>query len=138
MKRKLAKFIFLILFGIVIISCKKNNTDLIDITDHIWELKYLKVNGDKKKPEIKYLLEFKNDSLFMMDFSVNAAGGFYQIRKKGEIEFSNYHAFTEKCCDNDFDRQLSTRLVKTSKYEVIGDELFINGTEEEWKFIKNQ
>lgn len=138
MKKLILAIILYNLIGIVIISCEKDDTDSIDITHYDWKLNYLIVNGSKENPSQNYILEFQNDSLFMMDFSINTAGGYYRIVKKGVIEFHNYHAFTEICCDNDFDELLSSTLLKTNEFEVIGDDLTFTGTDEIVAFEKNK
>ena len=127
---------------VILLSCAKNNndwkdyTDSLDITEFIWRLEHLKINGDIKAHETEYILHINNDSLFMMNFSVNGAGGFYKIIENGKIEFWNYHAFTEMCCDNEFDAKLSTTLIKTKAYKVLGNDLIIFGDSEELMFMK--
>lgn len=123
-------------------SCEKDNgnmvdyTDSINITEYSWKLSYLKINGVKDIPKTGYTLEFNSDSIFIMNFSVNMAGGYYQIKKKGEIEFFNYHAFTEKCCDSEFDQKLENSLVETNSYKVLGNDLVLTGDIVELRFVK--
>ena len=127
MKKILLQIISICFVGMLICSCEKDKSEFIDITDYAWKLKYLTINGKEESSNQTYILEFRNDSLFMMDFSVNMAGGFYKTENKGHIVFYNYHAFTEMCCDSYFDEILSSTLMKTKNYTLEGNDLTFIG-----------
>ena len=70
-------------------GCQKDKTHELDITKFHWELNSITKNGEKhEKPNEDfhrsnaYILWFSSASTFMLNTSVNYAGGYYKIESK--------------------------------------------------------
>ena len=125
------------------ISCKKDLTDSINITESNWQLKSIVTNGKKYKAskedpsqENAYLLIFNNDSIFSLNLSVNYAKGNYNIFSNGAIIINSYQASTKICCENDFDNKLIETFSTVTSYKVINNTLTFKGEKGEIKFTK--
>ncbi|MBL4651971.1 MAG: META domain-containing protein [Flavobacteriales bacterium] len=124
---------------ITTVSCQKDKTDTFDITQSKWKLKYISINNTKITPLERrwhmYVLEFTNDSFLQLNLSVNSGGGKYQISSLGNITIA-LDAYTELCCDNDFDLQLIGVAKQITTYKVLGNKLIFKGSDTEIVFKK--
>jgi heat shock protein HslJ len=124
--------LFIAILPLMAISCEKDKTDTLDITEHKWELKSVTIGSETFQPKenkSRYVLEFVNDSAYTFNLSVNDGGGIYKIPSKGEITIKSVF-FTEKCCENDFDERLLEIFPKNINYtyKVEGSTLTIKNT----------
>ena len=108
-------------------SCKKNE-DADFLLQNEWKIKSIFTNKETLKPQKKthreeaYILKFNNDTFFDLHTSVNYAGGGYIITSVGNISI-NYDIFTEVCCENDFDKQMTNVMNSVNGYYCKGNKL---------------
>lgn len=133
-------FCCFIVVPMLIISCKKDKTDSLDITEFKWKLKSLTINNETDTPSEKkkssYILGFVNDSIFSLNLSVNTGRGGYLITANGQIIISSYGAGTKVCCENDFDLKLIDVMNAVTAYQVKGNKLILKGDKGEAEFKK--
>ena len=135
--------ILTILLTAILIGCTKENVSETDIALHRWKLNSVTKDNISLVPDMDnfvedaYLLEFNSDSTFHMSTSVNSAGGKYSIETIGKIKVHNYHAFTEICCETEFDDVLLAAFVQVSSYETTGNLLIFKEIDLEIDFGKN-
>jgi META domain len=127
MKSSIQYFLLLVAVLLAFQGCKKDALVEIDITAKDWKLVSLTLDGEKSIPVKQYELRFTSDSSFIMSFSRNLAGGKYKLGTDNSIEVSNYHAYTEVCCDNEFSEKLQEAFSQVNRYENHGNRLEFSG-----------
>jgi heat shock protein HslJ len=137
------RLVIIIPLILIMISCRKDRTQEIDITKYKWELQSVTATGsaqeipeEKKKRENSYILSFQNDSFFSLALSANSAGGHYIIKTKGNITVNSFGAMTEVCCDTEFDNKLLNVIKEVTTYTVGGSTLTFKGAKGEVEFKK--
>jgi heat shock protein HslJ len=133
-------FLLIAISALIVMSCNKDKTDIFDITEHQWKLMSVTVENETFKPKenkSRYVLEFISGTHFSFDLSINDGGAKFEIHSKGEIDIEN-GAFTEICCNNEFDEKLLEVFPKNNvfTYTVIGNTLTLKSTDGEVKFKK--
>ena len=123
-------------------SCQKDKTLDINITEFEWELNSITDDGNKvKRPsgdfhrDDAYILRF-SDSTFVLNTTVNSAGGHYKIITKGEINILSYGVMTMVCCETDFDEKMISVFKGMTSYTVKGKTLTFKGDNSEVEFKK--
>ena len=115
-------------FAIAILSNCKKNEDMDFLLQNEWKVKSIytgkkTLNAPSKNfREEAYILKFINDTFFDLHTSVNYAGGGYIITSVGNISI-NYDIFTEVCCENDFDKQMTNVMNSVNGYYCKGNKL---------------
>jgi len=130
---QLILLLFLSLF--LMNSCKKEQTGT-DFLQKEWKVKSV-TNGSKYSVpsgemfrEEAYILKFVSDSAFIMNTSVNYAGGKYQIVSEGHIVISHYGEWTEVAASShqrNFDEQLVLAFNGTMTYSYTKNKLIFRG-----------
>jgi len=122
---------------VLMASCEKEITDETDITKSAWRVQFIEVDNSKTNTPDKdahgnqikstaYILDFSNDSICSMSFSINQGGGKYYIESVGVIDII-INTMTEICCDSDFDTKLSQLFSEMREYKVINNTLILEG-----------
>ena len=126
-QRKYLILIFTILVGLIMWSCKKEDSN-IDIESNNWEIVKIKNQGESTYTNAteSYILVFVNDTTYTLKLDVNNCGGQYKIVQNGKISF-NTMACTEICCDSEFAENLVLLLSKMTEYYGKGNELILEG-----------
>jgi len=133
-------FTYAIAFTLMV-SCSKDKTLDLDITQSNWELEAVEYADDTYSVDELlsdydvpkknlYLLKFKSDVTFDMSTFNNAAGGSYSIPSKGDITV-HYQEFTEVGAPleiSNFNKKLIEVLNSSTTYTVKGDKLTIVGS----------
>jgi hypothetical protein len=127
------KTVFFLCIIVALSSCKKND-DKDFLLQNEWKIKSISIDKETLKPSSKtfrgeaYILKFINDTNFVMNTSVNYAGGRYQIVSEGYIRI-NYQEWTEVGNTIDeqryFDEQLLNILNNVNSYYYKGNKLFL-------------
>ena len=88
--------------------------------------------------EEAYILKFANDSCFVMNTSVNYAGGKYQIVSDDDIVITDYHEWTEVAGSyGNFDNQLISVFNGEMSYSYTKNKLIFRGDKnKEIVFVK--
>lgn len=118
-------------------SCEKEQTDMDFLRDQ-WKVqsvtnegKRFKTPSDKTFREEAYILKFVNDSNFVMNTSINYAGGNYQIVSEGHIIIGHYGewslAYEGKEYLRDFNEQLLSAFNGTMTYSYTKNKLTFRG-----------
>lgn len=140
--------LFFIIFAIIAsCSCRKDTIDEIDITKWTWKLKSVTTNNETFKPQKNeyfrdnaYILDFENDSTFLLNTSVNYAGGIYKIVNKGVINIFSFNEFTKVGTVDNSEKELNNNLLavfrEVTTYEVLGNILTFKGSKGEVEFKK--
>ena len=120
MKQNLLHFLLFLIFSLTIFSCEKDKN--IDSIIGKWEV--ISVYKDSiivpKNIEIKYNLEFRNDTNVMIALDVNDCWGNYSIILENNINFSDFGC-TKICCDSDYALKLINIIQESSKFEISDD-----------------
>jgi len=129
-------------------GCKKDLTSETDITQYSWKVKRITVDGAKSKAPKKdrngnemtktenpLILNFRSDSIFDLNLSINYGQGDYYIPQRGVISINSY-VNTKVCCDTDFGDDLGDVIVTSWTYEVLGETLLLTADNNEIKFNK--
>ena len=126
-QRKYLILIFTILVGLIMWSCKKEDSN-IDIESNNWEIVKIKNQGESTYTNAteSYILVFVNDTTYTLKLDVNNCGGQYKIVHNGKISFSTM-CCTEICCDSEFAENLVLLLSKMTEYYGKGNELILEG-----------
>lgn len=142
MKTRNKKYQLLCVLLFIAVSSCKDTTLETDITQFEWQLKFIKKNGTTYKPgsyeaeRREYLLWFYTDSTFMLNTSVNEAGGKFTIPQRGSINVSFYQSLTQVCCEKNFDEILLAVFPQVTSYSVKGNALTFKGGGNEVEFKK--
>ncbi|MBI4649061.1 MAG: hypothetical protein HY738_21345 [Bacteroidia bacterium] len=137
----------LIITLIALVSCRKDLTDTINITEFKWMLKSINIDNEILKPENKdylrddaYNLIFESDTNFIFNTSVNIAGGTFNITEKGKISIFLYEEFTEVGTNDNEEKKLNENLIlifsTVTNYKVLGNTLSFKGENSEVKLKK--
>ena len=126
-------------------SCKKDKTLDIDITKFSWTLKEVRTIDKTLKPEKKeyfreeaFILKFDTDTTFILNTSVNFAGGKYLITQKGKITIVVYGESTQVGAVDINEKELNENLLTVfsyvDEYKVAGKTLTFKGEKGEVEF----
>lgn len=147
MKTTNLNYILLILFTSILLSgCKKDLTNKTDITNSEWRVEWIKKGIIKKKvpnkdhhgksiTETDYVLNFQNDSIYLLSLGINTGAGKFKIETPGEIEIKS-GGETEICCNSNFDDDLSDIFSTIDTYKVEYNTLILNGEDGTIQFEK--
>lgn len=127
-----------------IISCKREaelyDLEDLDITKYEWELVSILTEDtirifskDEVFHRLSYVLWFKNDSVFQLNFSANAGYGYYELFPDNKIAIRSYTHFTRASMSK-FDDILMSEFNKVTSYDVIDNILIFRGSESELDF----
>ena len=128
------KTILFVCIIVVLSSCKKNE-DKDFLFQNEWKIKSISIDKETLKPSSKtlredaYILKFINDTCFVMNTSVNYAGGRYQIISEGHI-FISFQVSTKVGNaleeQKKIDEQLLNILNDVNSYYCKGNKLFLS------------
>lgn len=126
-RRKYLILIVLLLTGMTIWSCKKDNSNT-SITSNSWEVFKLSKQGETTYSLVpnRYILKFINDTTYTLNLDVNTCQGTYKITTDKDIEI-NPMACTKVCCDSAIAEDLQHTLPEMTEYYVKNKELILTG-----------
>ena len=122
--------IIILSIGLISYSCEKGDKDVsIDLSANEWLIVKSKVVGAKKydKADNEYVVEFTDDSLFVLSLDVNNCAGYFTILDEGKI-IINSPGCTEACCDAKFGEELIQLFPLMTDYYWNGKELIFEGS----------
>jgi len=136
--------LLLILFSLMtgVISCQKDLTLDVDITEYDWELKSVSINSSKDNtpngnhhhPDA-YILKFESDSVFALPTNTNSMYGYFIIPTQGEITiYGGYSTQVGEGNHTAFNNDLRSALTQITLYEVRGRTLVFMGGDAEIEF----
>lgn len=127
-QKKYPILIILLLTGMALGSCKKDNSikdnPITDITSGDWVVvksKKQESHTYSKAPN-RYILKFLTDTTYSLKLDVNICGGNYEITNPGNIKIKSM-ACTEICCDSDFASDLMQLLPKMTEVSYAGSSI---------------
>lgn len=125
-----------------LVSCKKDVTNTVDITQLDWKVKTITIDDqiyrcpNDTRGFNAYVLIFVDGSSFYLNTSVNYGAGSFDFTPNSSLISVSYTETSEVGGQNDFDNKLLDIMSSVTSFQVLGNSLILQGDKGEVKFRK--